>query len=172
MTSMGLYSGLSNKSFKKKFRWVFTIPQVTLEPNAFEGANALPPEKSARPSIQFKEMPVHHLNEDVYYPCKPDWKPVNLTLYDIQTNPHPVFKWIKELYIPEFGEFKEPNTDDFIKEAILGLYDGCGKLLEMWIWEDAWLQSANFNTLDYGESGIVTVEISLRYARAYVIEMC
>lgn len=172
MAKMGMFGPLQEKHWKRKFRWVFTIPQVTPEPDSLAGANVLPPEKSARPSIQFKEMPVRHLNEDVYYPCKPDWKPVQLTLYDVQTNPHPVFKWVQELYIPEYGDFKEPNCCDFIKEAILRMYDGCGKLLEMWIWEDAWLQSANFQTLDYGDSGIVMVDISLRYARSYVMEMC
>ena len=167
----------SGNHCKRRFRWLFTIPDVTLEANSGEGANVLPPEKSARPNIEFKSMSVHHQAEDVYYPAKPDWKPVNLTLYDISVNPHPVFKWIEQFYVPRTGTIYAPNErvpavtgKKFIKDCYLKLYNGCGDLVERWIWEDSWLQSANFQTLDMGDSGIVMCDITLRYARAYIDE--
>jgi len=169
MAKMGLQFGLEKGLYcKRKFRWLLSIPDVTPDESSGEGARVLPPEKGARPNLQFKEMSVRHFNEDVYYPAKPDWKPVTLTLYDLVYNQHPVFMWIRELYTPQLGTFREPNRNDFIKEAILRMYDGCGELVERWVWEDVWLQSANFQTLDMGDSGIVTCDIVLRYARAYV----
>lgn len=169
MAKMGLQFGLEKGIYcKRRFRWLFSIPDVTPDESSGEGARVLPPEKGARPNLQFKEMSVRHLIEDVYYPAKPDWKPVSLTLYDIAVDPHPVFKWIREFYVPRYGTLSAPNENDFIKEAILRLYDGCGHLIETWIWEDVWLQSANFQTLDMGDSGFVTCDITLRYARAYV----
>lgn len=166
---MGLQFGLDRGKYcKRRFRWLFTIPEVTPDASSGEGALVLPPEKSARPHLQFKEMSVRHLIEDVYYPAKPDWKPVNLTLYDLEYGTHPLFEWIREFYVPRYGKLWEPNANDFIKECTLRMYDGCGDLIETWIWEDAWLQNANFQTLDMGDSGIVTCDITLRYARAYV----
>ena len=171
MAKMGFQFGLDKGNYcKRQFRWLFTIPDITPDEASGEGANVLPPEKSARPNIQFKEMEVRHLIEDVYYPAKPDWKPVNLTLYDLKVNPHPLFKWIREFYKPRHGVLHAPNENKFIKEAILRLYDGCGNIIETWIWEDAWLQSANFQALDMGVSGFVTCDITMRYARAYVLD--
>jgi len=168
MAKMGIGILGSGNHCKRNFRWIFTIPDVTIEANG-GGVDCLPPEKAARPNIQFKETSVRHQAEDVYYPAKPDWKPVSLTLYDIDTEVHPVFGWIREFYIPKNGAIYAPNEQKFIKKFVnLGMYDGCGNLVENWVYEDAWLQSANFQTLDYGDSGIVMCDITMRYARAYV----
>ena len=87
--------GLDDEStcFKRKFRWLFKIEDISAE-----GINALAPQKSARPTITFKEIEAQHLTETIYYPGKPDWKPVALTLYDIKKNKHPIFEWLKTLY--------------------------------------------------------------------------
>lgn len=167
---MGLQFGLEgNGQFcKRANRWLFEIPKVSADSSP--GANALPPLKSARPNLSFKEMDVNHLIEDVFYPAKPDWKPINITLYDLQRNKHPVFDWIKEIYDVKNGKFYEPNKKKFIKECFLRMYDGCGKLVESWIYEDAWPQSINFSNLDMSDGGLVMCDINLRYARAYIEE--
>lgn len=184
---MGLQFGLepsASKTCKRKFRWLFRIPEV-----AADGIDTLPPLKSARPTLMFKEMSVRHLMEDVYYPAKPDWKPIVITLYDLvektatptgtsfeslgggQTvNRNLVFQWIREFYRPGTGsgELDLPNERRFIKTCTLTMLNGCGETVETWVFEDAWPQSVNFQTLDMGDSAVCTVDISLRYARAYV----
>lgn len=173
MANMGLDFGLQpgESRFKKRnFRWLFYIPEVCGDTSA--GINSLPPQKSARPNIQYKEMEARHLIEDVYYPAKPDWKPVNITLYDLSFQKHPVFEWLKILYDPEVGEFHEPlyqvGQYPFIREAYLSMYDGCGNLIESWIYEDAWPQSVNFQGLDMSDINVTVCELTLRYARAYI----
>jgi hypothetical protein len=171
MPKMGLQFGLegNGKFCKRQFRWLFYIPDCVADETAQErGANALPPEKSARPSLSFKEMDVKHLNEDVYYAAKPDWKPITITVYDLEVKPHPVFNWIKKIYDPKVGTFKEPNSPDFIKECRLTLYNGCGLEVETWVFEECWPQQVNFQTLDMGSNGICMCEITLRYFRAYI----
>lgn len=165
---MGMQFGLEgNGTFcKRQFRWIFNIPQVC--GNDSPGANTLPPEKSARPSLTFKEMDAKHLVEDIYFPAKPEWKPINITLYDLQRDRHPVFKWIEEIYTPETGRFRAPKDGQFIKQCSLNMLDATGNIIESWIFEDAWPQSANFQTLDMGNSGIATCDLTLRYARAYI----
>ena len=85
---------ISNNSFKRKFRWLLEIPDV-----CGDKINTLPPSKSARPSVSFKEIEVQHLSETIYFPGKPDWKPLNLTVYDVKTPDysHPIIKWISKL---------------------------------------------------------------------------
>lgn len=165
---MGLQFGLEKTDLctKKSFRWVFEIPGVCADSSP--GANALPPEKSARPNLSFKEMDVNHLIEDVFYPAKPDWKPITVVLYDLKRKTHPVFDWLLEIYDPQKGEFYEPNANNLIKECSLKMLDGCGEVIETWTYEDCWPQAVNFNNLEMGNSFIVMVELTLRYARAYI----
>ena len=179
---MGLQFGLeasASKTCKRKFRWLFRIPDVSAD-----GINTLPPLKSARPSLMFKEMVARHLIEDIYYPAKPDWKPIPITLYDLveksvavvplpniapgSPNRNLVFQWIREFYRPELGTLELPNERRFIKTCTLTMLDGCGNIVETWIFEDAWPQIVNFQTLDMGDSNVCVIDISLRYARAYV----
>lgn len=169
MPKMGLQFGLEGDKFcKRNFRWIFEIPDVCGDETP--GANALPPEKSARPNLNFKEMDINHLIEDVYYPAKPDWKPITVTVYDIQRTKHPVFDWLRLLYNPRYGQFFEPNRNGFIKECYLRMLTGCGDVVETWVYEDCWPQSINFQTLDMGNMGLTMCDFSLRYARAYVLE--
>lgn len=165
---MGLQFGLekSNLCFKRANRWLFRIDKICADDST--GANVLPPEKSSRPTISFKEMDVNHLIEDVFYPAKPEWKPITITLFDLHLRENPIFKWIQEIYDPEEGSFFEPNSKELIKECTLTMYDGCGEPIEKWIFEDCWPQNINFNTLDMGSSAIMMIELTLRFARAYI----
>lgn len=167
---MGLQFGLEGRGqfCKRQFRWLFYIPDVCGDNSP--GSQALPPEKSARPNLSFKEMNVNHFSEDIFYPAKPDWKPINITLYDLKKNTNPVFDWIKEIYNPEQGTFWEPLSGNLIKECRLVMLDAIGEEIEVWIYEDAWPQTINFQQLDMGSSDIMTCEITLRYSRAYIRE--
>ncbi len=160
--------GLDDEStcFKRKFRWLFKIEDISAE-----GINALAPQKSARPTITFKEIEAQHLTETIYYPGKPDWKPVALTLYDIKKNKHPIFEWLKTLYDPKDGTYVPsclPGKESFKKhDAELELYDGCGNVIETWGFDHVWPNSIDFGDLDMASSDIVMCDLILRYDRAY-----
>lgn len=168
--NMGFEFGLENPEvcFKRKHRWLLVIPDVSAE-----GVNTLPPLKGARPSLSFKEMEAQHLNETIYFPAKPEWKPITLSLYDIKKpgfNQHPVFEWIKKIYNPQQDARWVPSCDGFKKNiARLELYDGCGNTIEQWIFESVWPQAVEFGDLSMASSDIVTLELTLKYDRAYVI---
>jgi hypothetical protein len=156
-----------NACFKRKYRWLFKIEDVSAE-----GVNSLPPLKSARPSLSFKEMEAQHLNETVYFPGKPDWKPVALTLYDIRKNRHPVFEWIKRVYDPQDGTWKPSVTSGKpfkIASTTLELYDGCGEPIEIWRYEGVWPQTIEFGELEMSNSDVIVCDLTLRYDRAYIV---
>lgn len=167
MRNMGLDYGLESRTrcFPQKSRWLFRIPDVSAS-----GTNALPPNRANRPSLSFKEIEVQHLNETVFLPGKPDWKPINLNLYDIGNKTSPVFQWLQTLYNPETGDYLTPSVggnNSFIREARLEMLAGNGDLLEQWIFENCWAQSIDFGDLDMANADIVTCDLVLRYARAY-----
>lgn len=156
--SMGL--GSIGNFCKRKFRWSFSVAGVS------GASGVLPPSKSARPSLSFREMEIKHLTETIYYPARPEWKPISLVLYDTATGRSPVFEWIQQAYDPQSGSWSP--VSNLLSEAKLDLYDGCGTIIETWIYEDAWPQVAEFGELDMSSSEIVTCDLTLRYARAYV----
>lgn len=161
---MGLGVFETKVCIKRKFRWMFYIPNVS-----GDGIDVLPPQKSARPSLSFKEMEVQHLTETVYYPGKPDWKPISLVLYDIVEKGgriHPVFNWLISLYNPGAGKYT-PGT--FKQNATLHLLDGCGNTVELWQFENAWPNTIEWGDLDMSNSEIVTADLTLRYDRAYYV---
>jgi hypothetical protein len=171
---MGLDFGLESKEacFKLKNRWLFIVPSV-----ASEGISTKPPLKGSRPVISFKEMEVQHLSETMYYPSKPDWKPITLTLYDT-TGSSPVSRWLYNLYNPKSGTWGFPakvggggsDSISFIKTCSLELYNGCGDILERWTYEDVWPQQIDWGDLDMGNAEVVTIDLTLRYGRAYLEE--
>lgn len=168
---MGLGFGLEKKSkcWKQKFRWEFRIPSISQS-----GVNSLPPSKAARPAMDFKENEAQHLNETIYFPMKPEWKPVSLVLYDLTQEFHPVFDWIQQVYNPcENGSGGwAASCDGFKRNAELLMLSGCGEPIEIWNFENVWPQSVDFGDLDYADSEHVVCEISLRYDRAYLFNMC
>lgn len=167
---MGFDFGLEsqNLTMMRKFRWLFKIPDVSAM-----GINTLPPEKGARPSLSFKEIEVQHLNETVYFAGKPDWKPVTLTLYDLKKNKNPVFEWLKTQYNPETGDWYAPAPNTWKKAFCrLEMYDGCGNVMEIWTFENVWPNNIEWGELDMANNEYVTVELTLRYDRAWVIDTC
>lgn len=154
--------------FKRRHRWLFMIKDISAE-----GIPSLPPTKASRPNISFKEIEVQHLNETIYFPGKPEWKPITLTLYDLKRSGagsmHPILEWLKEIYNPNDGSYA-PSCDGFKKsEATLELYDGCGSTLETWVFECVWPQAVEFGELDMSSSEILTCDLTLRYDRAYIV---
>jgi len=182
MARMGLQFGLEtnasnervSKTCLRKFRWLFEIDGISAS-----GVQSLPPSQAARPSISFSESEAKHLNENYFYPAKPDWKPITLVLFDLVKNNssngrfHPVFEWMRKIYDPKSDARWRPAADGFITdgantEARLKMLDGCGNVIETWFFENAWPQAIDFGTLDMANNEVVTCDITLRYARAYI----
>jgi len=156
--------GTDNVCLMRKFRWLFFIDGV-----CDDGTSALPPDKGARPSLTFKEIEVQHLNETIYFAGKPDWKPINLTLFDLKLSNNPIFSWLKNQYEPcdDLGTWKAPSPGSWKKTGRLKMYDGCGNIMEEWVFMNIWPNNIEWGELDMSNQDYVTVELTLRYDRAW-----
>lgn len=177
MPSMGIgVLGDPNTCILRKFRWMINIEDVAGDQGSAKNGTILPPSRAARPSLSFKEMEAQHLNETIFYPGKPDWKPINITLYGVKKNPNPIFSYVKRMYDIKNGKYNYPiessaPTGYIIPSVSLDMVDGAGNLMERWIYEDCWFQSVDFGSdLDMSNSDVVMIEITMRYARAYIEE--
>ena len=160
--------------FKRRYRWMFHIKGVCGGEDAT--SPLLPPGKAGRPSLSFKEMDAQHITETVYFPGKPEWKPISLTLYDIKTERfNPVIQWIAKMYnVGEKVSWNSGSNDknrQFKRECTIDLYDGIGNIVEQWKLENVWPISIDFGDLDFGSSDILTIDLQLRYDRAEFIEV-
>ena len=144
--------------FKRKYRWLLKIPEVSAT-----GIETLPPTKSARPSITFKTLEAQHMQETIYFPGKPDWKPLNLTLFDLRKNENPIWTWIKLTYPAEDSKGRAPK---YKKQGLLEMYDGCGTTIEQWRLDNMFIESADFGDLDHSVSDVTYIDVTLRYDRA------
>lgn len=144
--------------FKRKYRWLLKIPEISAT-----GIDTLPPTKSARPSITFKTLEAQHMQETIYFPGKPDWKPLNLTLFDLRKNENPIWTWIKLTYPADASKGRDPK---YKKQGVLEMYDGCGNLVEQWELSNMFIESADFGDLDHSVSDVTYIDVTLRYDRA------
>jgi len=180
--TMGFDFGLQRSAFcvsKRKDRWLLKIEGICADDGSTGTANVLPPLKSSRPQLEFKEQQVAHLTQSVYYPILPEWKPIPLTLYDIKKNKNVVFEWIKGIYNPKGGDKDNPEWKPvydkqanvpFKRNAVLCMYDGTGKVCESWTLESCYPTTVSFGELDMNSSEIMIIELTLRYDRAYINE--
>lgn len=169
--TMGMDFGLDDGEacYKKKNRWLFIVKGISGDDSS---TDCLPPFKSSRPQFSFKELEAQHITETIYFPGKPEWKPMNFFLYDIKRNPdhkNPVFEWLKSLYDPKAGTYN-PSCDGWKKDADLEMYDGCGNVIETWKFENIWPQQIEFGELDMGVSDLATCDLTIRYDRAYIVD--
>ncbi len=173
MPSMGIgVLGSPDTCFLRKFRWMINIEDVAGDQTTATNGNILPPSRSARPNLSFKEMEAQHLNETIFFPGKPDWKPINITLYGIRKNPNPVYNYIKKLYHVKNDKYNYNYPIDsgyIIPTVSLEMLSGSGNIMERWIYEDCWFQNIDFGSdLDMSNSEVVMIELIMRYARAYI----
>jgi len=175
---MGI-GGLIDVTFKRKFRWTFSIDSIIDDYD--NGIDVLPPQKGGRPQLAWKEIESQHVVENVYFPGTPDWKPLQLTLYDycFRSDNHPIFQWIREIYDLDYfnnlqfrpivsgGVSRAGTADSFKRQGDLSILSSCGDVIERWRLENCWPQTADWGELDMGDSEVVTCQVTLRFDRAY-----
>lgn len=174
--SMNLGFGLERDDMvvKRKYHWLFKISGISCQDSAV--SKALPARRGARPGLSWKQHEFQHLNESIHYPFKPDWKPVQLHLYDLQCNNNPVFNWIKSapdsfnsgMYNPRLGFWNPIISSEIKRTGTLIMLDGCKNAVETWIFEGCYPENIEWGDLEMDLSDVVTVDITLRYDRAYI----
>ena len=157
--------GDPNVIFKRKFRWT-----VQIAGNGACGATQSPAyfvKVAARPSIQFEETEVHFMNDKIYIPGKATWEPITITFLDCNQFGTPqLLTWLSSVY--NFSQASSRTMGSkrsaYSASVVLKMYDGCGGIMETWNLADAWPQAMNFGDLDYANSEVADIQITLRYS--------
>lgn len=152
---------------RRKHRWVFR----TLEPLPTDTLVFL--QKAQRPNFKYEEAIMHHDQEQAYFAGKQSWEPINLAWYDAEQSPNvseAIFNWVTTVTTGGLGQGGGAVTvaapRDYKKEAKLEMTDGRGEPNESWTMKGCWPAQTNWQDLDYTNTEIQLVEVTMRYDRA------
>ena len=116
-----------------------------------------------RPSIQFDEVVLEHMNVTRYVKGKGRWQPIEITLYDpvVPSAAQSVMEWVRLSHESVTGR---DGYSDFYKKAVtFQLLGPVGDVVEEWVLKGCFIESATFNDLDFASSDPVDVTLSLKY---------
>ena len=125
-----------------------------------------------RPNVTFDQMTVDIYNSRVYLAGKHTWEPITLTLReDVSNN---VQKFVGEQLQKQLDFFEQSSAasgSDYKFVTRIEILDGGNGanvpgVLETFELYGCYVESANYNTLNYAESTPVTVQLAIRYDNA------
>ena len=117
----------------------------------------------SRPSIEFEEIELNHINVKRYVKGKASWQPLDITLYDpiVPSGAQAVIEWIRLGHESVTG--RDGYSDFYKKNVTFQLLGPVGDVVEKWDLKGAYIQSANFGDLDWSVSEPVDITCTLRY---------
>lgn len=155
---------------KRKFRFVMDLRFCTSRrvPGCFI-------KTASRPDLSIEETEINYLNGKTWIPGKAVWEPITVTYYDVSSNTHvELLGWIASIY-----DFTDPscahmnsNRISYTGTANLYLFDGCGNIMERWVFADMWPTSIKFGDLDMGSSDVCEIEMTMRYSNVSYTNYC
>ena len=129
-----------------------------------EGVPAYLIKTAKRPSIEFEEITLDHINVKRYIKGKGAWSAIDVTLYDpvVPSAAQAVMEWVRLSHESVTG--RDGYSDFYKKDISFNLLGPVGDVVEEWTLKGAWVQDANFNELDFSNgTDPVDIELSLRY---------
>ena len=125
-----------------------------------------------RPNVSFEQMTLDIYNSKVFLAGKHTWEPITLQLReDVSNN---VQKLVGEQLQKQFDFFEQSSAAsgaDYKFVTRIEILDGgnganTATVLETFELYGCYLENANYNTLNYATSEVVTTSLSIRYDNA------
>ena len=116
-----------------------------------------------RPSIQFDEVVLEHMNVTRYVKGKGRWQPIEITLYDpvVPSAAQSVMEWVRLSHESVTG--RDGYSDFYKKDCSINILGPVGDIVEEWTLKGAWVQQANFGALAFESNEPIETTVTLRY---------
>lgn len=127
-------------------------------------------EKCNRPSVEFDKIMIHSGQDEISRPGKVHYKDIEFTFYEKLNNEGDqcaklIYGWWSDTMMDiETGFFRPPST--YLKQAQLEMLDGGGSPIWTYMIYDCWPLKVTPSDLDYSNTDIARVGVTLAYARA------
>ena len=128
-----------------------------------EGIPAYTIKAANRPTIEFEEVALDHINVKRYVKGKGEWQTVDITMYDpiVPSASQAVMEWVRLSHESVTG--RDGYSDFYKKNVTFNLLGPVGDVIEEWQLVGAYIQSASFGDLDWATSDPVEITLTLRY---------
>lgn len=177
LSQMGIpQAGFGVLQPKLKYRWQVTFQGLA---RLVPGANSRDLTRQAvsltRPNLSFEEVPIHRYNSTAYVAGKHQWQPVTLTIEDditglasaAVTGQLETQQRLIGADLPGDWLNAAATGSDYKFGMILQQLDGNEGVVEEWLLEGCFIQSANWGDLSYEDAtGKSTIELQVRYDHA------
>lgn len=150
---------------RRKHRWVFET--LGTGAGTLGSPMLLLLREATRPHPTVEEPVMHHNQEQAYFAGKHSWESSKLVWYDGEQSPDvsgEIWNWLNGVINISAVTVGVPGS--YKKEATLQMLRGDGSPSETWRLFGCWPQEINWNTLDYTDTEIQTIEVTLRFDRA------
>ena len=123
--------------------------------------------KIARPSVEFGEVLLEHINLKRKLKGKANWQDISLTLYDpiVPSGAQAVMEWIRTSHESVTG--RDGYADFYKKDITINELGPVGDKVGEWVLKGAWAKTVNFGDMDWAVD--TPVEIALTLAMDYAI---
>ena len=128
-----------------------------------EGVPAYMIKAANRPSIQFEEIVLDHINVKRYIKGKGAWQPITVNLNDpvVPSAAQSVMEWVRLSHESVTG--RDGYSDFYKKDVTFNMLGPVGDVVEEWILKGTYIEAANFGDLDYASSDPAEIELTLKY---------
>ena len=118
---------------------------------------------AARPSIEFEEVELNHMNVKRYVKGKASWQSIEISMYDpvVPSAAQAAMEWIRLSHESVTG--RDGYSDFYKKDCSVNVLGPVGDIVEEWTLKGAWVQSANFGTLAFDSNDPIETTVTLRY---------
>lgn len=155
-----------NVETRRKHRWSWaTLGKAAA--GEFQSPVLLLLKEATRPNFSFEEPELHHNQEQAYFAGKQTWEPIEFVWYDGEQSPDvsaEIWDWLNGVADITSANVEPPNA--YKKEGTLEMLDGQGSPTESWQMFGCWPQNPNWGSLDYADTEIQQIEVTMRYDRA------
>lgn len=151
---------------KRKHRWIFSV----FWDDAINsiGKCSVYLQSAQRPHAVVEEATMHHDEEQAYFAGKYHWEPINLVFYDTIASDLDssavIWAWFNAVISVPNATVALPSA--YKKSCVLNMTNGAGLSIESWKMYNCWPIDVNWNDLDYTNTEIQTIDVSMKMDRA------
>ena len=125
-----------------------------------------------RPSVSFEKTELNRYNSKAFVAGKHTWETMTLTVEDDVTGSATRViqeqvnrqQWLIGAQGPWLGKGQEGSLYKFV--TYLDMLDGREQLIERWIVEGCFIETADYTDLDYSDSAAVQITLTISYDHA------
>jgi hypothetical protein len=161
-------NGARNGMLQPKIRHRFRVRVINFGP--ISGGLELTQQvmTADRPTVNFRPIEVHSYNSRMYYADKGEWQTINIELRDDITNS--VSRLVGHQLQKQMNFFEQTSVAAGINykfTTLMEILDGGNEeIFEQWTLEGCFLESVNYQQLDYASGEPVQIQLQVRYDNA------